>query len=115
MEWMFIEAYCAMFYGSSRSTKTELNPGGESAPTEIDLWLTRQTYEFATAHDTCTKCGAGFRRKVSLAAVFDVRDESVAPWRIGVDTRCRGWRRHRHSASVTESRGGLRFEPLRPG
>ncbi|MEV6105162.1 hypothetical protein AB0M28_10675 [Streptomyces sp. NPDC051940] len=42
---------------------------------------------------------------------------SVIPgttWLISVDARCRGWRRHRHSALVAEREGGLRFGELRP-
>lgn len=110
MEWMLVEAYCAMFYGSTRSAK----PGRhDSSPTTTDMWITRQAYEFATATETCGKCGAGFSKRLSLATAYDLH-EHASPWRIGVAARCRGWRRHRHSALVTESRGGLRFEPLRP-
>ncbi|GAA1989952.1 hypothetical protein [Catenulispora subtropica] len=110
MEWMLIEAYCAMYYGSPRSSEPQ--PPAESTPTEVDLWITRQAYEFATAQNTCGKCGAGFRRKLSLATAYDVYNRSDATWRIGVAARCRSWRRHRSTALVTEFRGGLQFGPL---
>jgi hypothetical protein len=112
MEWMLIEAYCGMFYGSTRSS----GPAQDLAatPTEIDMWITRQAYEFAAANDTCGKCGAGLGRRLSLVTIHDRSDpeRSDSRWRIGVAARCRGWRRHRHTALVTESRGGLRFSPL---
>ena len=113
MEWILVEAYCAMFYGSTRS-KTERYAETTPTATETDMWITRQAYEFAAANETCEKCGAGFSRRLSLATVYDPHERYEAPWRIGVVARCRGWRRHRHSALVTEARDGLRFEPLRP-
>lgn len=89
-------------------------PGGRPedpgpAPTGSDLWVTTGTYEFVAVRSACGKCDAGLSRELSVAAV------PGTTWRIAVSARCRGWRRHRHTAVVTEDHGGLRFGELRPG
>lgn len=107
------EALCSVFFGSPQPRSPLPGPGSE--PTEVDLWITRQTYEFVADRSRCDKCGAAFGRRLNLVAFNEFYERSDVAWRIGVGTRCRGWRRHRYSALVTEWRGGLRFGELLPG
>lgn len=65
-------------------------------------------YEFVAVRSVCEKCGAGLGRKPKVSVVPETA------WLIFVDARCRGWRRHRHTALVAEREGGLRFGELRP-
>jgi hypothetical protein len=106
MEWMLFAA----FYPPPLEWQ---DPGGsqmfpETVPTETDLWVTARTYEFAAVRSTCGKCGAELGGKLSVAVV------PGTTWLIAVNARCRGWRRHRHTALVSEWHGGLRFGELRP-
>lgn len=86
-------------------------PPTDAAPTESDLWIAQSLYEFTVGRSVCLSCGAALGRRVTLTAV-PAHPGSV--WRIDVDARCRGLRRHRHAAEVTEAQGGLRFGDLLP-
>jgi hypothetical protein len=83
----------------------------ESEPYESDLWIVRQMYGFIARRTVCCNCGANLGRKVTLAVDAGA---PAAPWRIDVGARCRGLRRHRHTAEITEAQGGLRFGELLP-
>jgi len=110
MGWILFEVLNAALYGSVRSPESLSQ--SDSEPAEIDLWITRQTYEFVLRRSGCGECGAAMGRKPSVVAVRERRGSFVT-WQIVVDARCRGWRRHRCTALVTESGGELRFGALR--
>lgn len=77
-------------------------PGAE--PGRDDLWLAQIMYEFVAGRTRCAKCGAALGR--------GIHPMIGTPWRIVVVTRCSGWRRHRHTAVVTEASDGLNFGRL---
>ena len=106
MDWMPVDAFCPPPLGWRNPAGSQRSP--DSAPTEGDLWVTARTYEFVAVRSMCGKCGAELSGKLDIAVV------PAMPWLIAVHTRCRGWWRHRHTASVAEWHGGLRFGELRP-
>jgi hypothetical protein len=131
MDWMLFDALYPLAFGWRYTTGSPLSPDG---PTEGDLWIAEQAYEFVAARSLCDKCGAELGRKLDLAVLpegtglpvpsgqpdqSDQSDQSIQSepseptWLIAVGARCRGWRRHRHSAVVSEWHGGLRFGALR--
>lgn len=112
MDLMLFEALHSLLYGLPHPPGPLSHPGAE--PTDVDMWITRQTYEFVASRSRCDECGAAFGRKVRLVTVHDLCDRSPM-WQIAVDVRCRGWRRHRYAALVTESCGELRFGEVQPG
>ena len=128
MDWMLLTELSSMFCGPWHPTvpPVEAGPAAESAgpagraglvePVELaelaelaeaDLWIARQAYEFMAARALCEHCGARLGRKVSVAALHPERA-------VAVGARCRGWRRHRHTALVSRGRDGLRFGTLAP-
>jgi hypothetical protein len=114
MEWMLFDAMYPLAHGWRNSADSPLSR--DCGPTGADLWISAQAYEFVAARSRCDKCGAGLGRKLDLAVLPEGSERSAASdpaWLIAVGTRCRGWRRHRHSAMVSEWRGGLRFGVLR--
>ena len=111
MDWIVFDAMYPLPFGWRYQAGS---PPHDSAPTETDLWITAQTYEFVAARSACAKCGADLRRKVDVGIVSDGHGQPETPWLIMVGARCRGWRRHRHTALVAERRGSLRFGELRP-
>ena len=48
------------------------------------------------------------------AGLFALGAGPVPTWYLLVTARCRGWRRHRHTAVVTEASNNLQLGPLRP-
>lgn len=101
---------------ASKASAASAAPAGspmpaDPAPTESDLWIAQALYEFTVSRSVCTSCGAVLGRKVTVTAVPGAPGSA---WRIDVDARCRGLRRHRHAAEVTEAQGGLRFGELMP-
>ncbi|WP_250032324.1 hypothetical protein [Paractinoplanes maris] len=78
---------------------------------DTDLRLVRIVYDFIAAETLCDKCAALLGRSLSLAVTGG--GPGRPGWQILVVTRCRGWRRHRHTAVVTDLLGHLRLEPLR--
>ncbi len=89
MDWTLFEAMYLLPYGWPLPARW--TPGSDAEPTEADIWITRLIYEFVVG-----------------------RNEKDTQWRIGVRARCRGWRRHRHTALATGQRGELRFGDLLP-
>ncbi|MEY9928864.1 hypothetical protein ABH926_003503 [Catenulispora sp. GP43] len=70
--------------------------------------------EFMAARTLCERCGARLGRKVSVAPrLQDAGGIGMGPG-IAVGARCRGWRRHPHTALVSQGRDGLRFGTLKP-
>jgi len=92
---------------SSSASPRPIDP----APTESDVWIVQSLYDFTVGRSVCLSCGAALGRKVTLTAV---PAHPGSAWRIEVDARCRGLRRHRHAAEATEAQGGLRFGELLP-
>jgi hypothetical protein len=125
MDWMLLTELSSMFCGPWHPTVPPVDagpaaelagPAGLVKPTELaelaeaDLWIARQAYEFMAARALCERCGARLGRKVSVAALqLEQLERAVA-----VGARCRGWRRHRHTALVSRGRDGLRFGTLAP-
>ena len=110
MEWLLTSALWGAFTGWNPSPAPALTPS-TPFPTELDLLLITLVYELAAGEATCAACAAPLGRRPRLAT----RRTGVTPARqVVVATRCRGWRRHRHTAVVTEASGDLRLGPLRP-
>ena len=82
-----------------------------SSPTDIDLKLIRLAYEVAAGESSCAKCGAPVRQRLRLVTWYA---EQSPTWRVVVTTHCRGWRRHRYTAVVTEASNTLQFGRLLP-
>jgi hypothetical protein len=66
----------------------------------VEMWLLRLAYVAMAAELSCGKCGAPLDRELRFVPPSDADPPS---WRTLVVTRCSGWRRHRHTADVTES------------
>ena len=109
MDWLMSGVYWAALTGSytcpdPRSTTPT------TSPTDLDLWLIQLVYEVAAGQATCAKCGAPLGRGLHLATRYAGR---APTWYVSVATRCRGRRRHRHTAVVTERSKNLQLGPLR--
>jgi hypothetical protein len=78
-------------------------------PTTLDRWLIKMIYRTVAPESRCEKCGEdlGRRLRVLLPA------EPYSVWDVLVVTRCRGWRGHRHVATVSCAGGALQLGPLR--
>lgn len=74
---------------------------GHEEPSAVEVSLLQIIYEFKAAATSCTRCGAPLGRHLRVEARPTLL-ESVR-WRVSVRTQCRGWRRHRHAASVGRS------------
>jgi hypothetical protein len=66
----------------------------------VETWLLRLAYEDMAAELSCGKCGAPLGRELRFVPPSNADPPS---WRMLAVTRCSGWRRHRHTADVTES------------
>jgi len=75
---------------------------------ELDLRLIQVTYEFVAALSTCGRCQAPLRRQISVTGSAGGISSTAS-----VVTKCGGWRRHRHVATVTESANHLALGPFR--
>jgi hypothetical protein len=85
----------------------------EAAPascTAVDLWLVESTYRFIAAHAHCVRCGDPLGRGLRVVIRPDAEH---APCTGSIVTRCRGWRRHRHVATVVGVRNDLVLGPFR--
>jgi hypothetical protein len=80
-------------------------------PDLLDLWLIRLTYRLVATEWWCTRCGARLRRRVR---VVPFGADRAGPPVVSVVTRCRGWRRHRHTAIVDELGNDLVLGRFRP-
>jgi hypothetical protein len=75
--------------------------------TDLDLDVIRSVYEVIAEQFQCAACSADLRTTVH------VRLGAVGSGGGAVVTvRCRGWRRHRHSAQVVDESGHLVLRPL---
>ncbi len=110
MEWLLTSALWGAFTGWHTSLDPTLTPP-TPFPTELDLSLITLVYEVAAGEANCPTCDAPLGRRPQLATR---RAGQTPAWPVVVTTRCRGWRRHRHTAVVTETSGDLRLGPLRP-
>lgn len=84
---------------------------GHAQPTAGDIWLIRLTYAVMATESSCAKCGAPLGRGLHVAQVMS---HAPSEWCVSVETRCRGWRRHHHSAKVTEASDDLLLGPFSP-
>jgi hypothetical protein len=110
MEWLLSGVYWAAITGSYTSADPR-STTPTTSPTDLDLWLIRLVYEVAAGHANCARCGAPLGRRLHLATRYAGRSPA---WHVLVATRCRGWRRHRHTALVTEASNNLELGLLRP-
>lgn len=104
MDWSLLNELSSMFY----VPRHEPAAADAAEPTETDLWIAQQAYEFMAARSLCDRCGARFGRRIRLAGV------PAAVGHISVAARCAGWRRHQHTALVSRGRDGLRLGTLKP-
>jgi len=58
----------------------------------------------------CSRCRAELNRRIHL----ETRSGRAETRQIVIVVRCRGWGRHRHTATVTERAAGLVFGQLHP-
>jgi hypothetical protein len=76
---------------------------------DLDVALLEVLYGAIAGSTRCSACGAPLRPDVRVVPGVDAR---VGPrWPAAVVTRCRGWRRHRHVATVDGPRD-LELGPL---
>jgi hypothetical protein len=94
MDWLFWQWEEATLYRSS-----DLLNGETARPSAAELLVIELTYEAIAGQSCCTKCGAPLNRPLRL-----ISDRTpLTHWRVVVATRCSGWKRHRHSALVTDT------------
>lgn len=113
MDWILASGVYWMAFNGSFQPPDPPRTTPTAFPTELDLSLITIAYEVAAAAAYCARCDAPLTRRTPyLAAQYCHRPSS---WRVLVTTRCRGWRRHRQTAVVTETAGHLQLGPFRPG
>ena len=71
-------------------------------PSVEDLVVIELLTSVAANETPCEGCGRPLGRDLHLVPGVDTRT-----WVLIARTRCRGWRRHRHTATVTEVQGDL--------
>jgi hypothetical protein len=110
MEWLLATMYWTALGGdhTSQDPRCAMITTG---PTDLDLRLIRLTYEVAAAESRCAKCGTPIGRRLRLTTQYGGQPPT---WTVIVATRCRGWRRHRHTAVVTEASNSLRLGSFLP-
>jgi hypothetical protein len=74
---------------------------------DLDAELIRMAYTVGAAGSTCCRCGAALGRGLTIGPPCGASVASVV-------TRCRGWRSHRHVATVSEVSGHLLLGPFGP-
>jgi hypothetical protein len=114
--------FCFMLWGFSyrrlldkapdASDSRSLPTCAESIPTQLDLSLLRVVYEVVADLTMCTACGARLGRRLHVASRGAVHRPS--PWSVKIVTRCRGWKQHRHVASVIRPSKDLVLGALEP-
>ena len=82
---------------------------GKPLPTDLDVQLIELIYLVVANEQECSECrhllGRGLRARSSSGG-------PPARWPVTVDTRCWGWRRHRHMAQVTRPSNDLMLGDL---
>lgn len=78
--------------------------------TAADVWMVERAYEHIASRSYCYRCGAPLTRRRQIE---ETGPESRS-WHLTIATHCRGWRRHRHLATVTEEAGDLVLGSFRP-
>jgi hypothetical protein len=106
MDWLFWQWEETALYSSS-----DLLSGETAGPSAAELLVIKLTYETVAGQSCCGKCGASFGRPLRLSTGRTV----FSHWRVVVSTRCRGWKRHRHSALVTDTSKDLLLGALHLG
>lgn len=106
MEFQFPDDFWAALSGPSVPLYRDV----PALATELDLSLIRLMYESIAGQTMCARCGEALGRGLHLEAW-----SGAATWQVRVITHCSSWRRHRHTAVVTEVSGGLRLGPLMSG
>jgi hypothetical protein len=96
------------------SAPLEEGSWGGDAPVEADVWALEIFYAVIAGGSTCSACGAPLGRTLRVCTV----PAALGPmgWDVTVETRCRGWRRHRFVAVVVRQRGDVLLDWFtRPG
>jgi hypothetical protein len=78
--------------------------------TDLDVALLEVLYGVVAGESDCSACGAPLRPEVRVVPTTD--PSTGARWPTAVVTRCGGWRRHRHVATV-DGLDDLELGPLR--
>jgi hypothetical protein len=68
--------------------------------TTLDLCLIQVAYEVIAAESNCTRCGAPLDRR---PRIMPSAADHPPSWNVSIATRCRGWKRHRHIATVDDA------------
>jgi hypothetical protein len=84
---------------------------GPQEPSALDASLLQIVYESIAAETTCSRCRARLGRRLRVEVWPTLLGSAL--WRVAVRTRCRGWRRHRHTASVGRESNDLVLGPFR--
>jgi hypothetical protein len=88
---------------SDRETRTTPAVGD---PRLVELALVDVVYDFIASRSYCVRCGSPLGLNLN-ADVLPAQD-GAAPWsRVSVRSRCRGWRRHLHTALIVRTADGL--------
>jgi hypothetical protein len=77
---------------------------GRPTPTELDVALIELIYLVIADEQRCTECGHRLGRGLRAR---NASDRAPSRWSVLVDTRCWGWRRHPHVATVTQPANDL--------
>jgi hypothetical protein len=78
-------------------------------PTAVDMWLVQLTYQIVAAESCCQVCSAPLGRRVR---VLPLSAGDPPSWRLSVVTKCKGWKRHGHIATVTEKSSDIVLGPF---
>ena len=78
-------------------------------PSTLDKSLIEVIYRTVAPESRCEKCGQALGRRLQVLSPA----KPCSAWDVLVVTRCRGWRGHRHVATVSCARDGLHFGSLR--
>ena len=78
---------------------------GEASGQLLELWLMAGAYEYVAAGTLCSRCGSPLGDDTRMLIDPDGGMASS----LVISTGCRGRRRHRYTATVTERSGDLNF------
>jgi hypothetical protein len=110
VEWLFPSYWVAAFDPMTWWAACDPPPTAEvrDGP-DLDLDVVRVVYAVLLEGVACCRCGADLEPPADVERIRGFFSGA----RIVVATRCRGPRRHRHLAQVTERGGDLRLGQLR--